>query len=209
VLQERAQNFSWKLLVVYDPAYEDKKVGFIDELHSIVTSWQGPMPIGGDFNLCRYAADKSNGRINKKFANCFNNWINRCALIEFNLVNRKFTWSNNQAIPILAKLDRVFASPNWEMAYPLVRVTALPREISDHSPLLDDTSGNQRFGKKKFRFEKWWLERADFKEVVVKAWSTAYASNDPMEVCQSKIRALRRQVRGCVNNVVAELNKHK
>jgi hypothetical protein len=167
------------------------------------------MLIGGDFNLCRYAADKSNGRINKKIADCFNDWINRCALIEFNLANRKFTWSNNQAIPILTKLDRIFASPNWERAYPLVRVTALHREISDHTPLLVDTGGNQRFGKKKFKFQKLWLERVDFKEVVVKAWSTAYASNDPMEVWQSKIRALREQVRGWANNVVAELNKHK
>jgi hypothetical protein len=25
-------------------------------------------------------------------------------------------------------------------------------------------------GKKKFRFEKWWLEREDFREVVTKAW---------------------------------------
>jgi hypothetical protein len=192
VLQEKAQNFSWKLLVVYGPAYEDKKVEFIDELHSILTSWQGPMLIGGDFNLCRYATDKSNGRINKKIVDCFNDWINRCALIEINLANRKFTWSNDQAIPVLAKLDRVFASPDWERAYPLVRVTALPREISDHTPLLVDTGGNQMFGKKKFRFEKLWLERADFKEVVVKAWSTTCASNDPMEVWQCKIRALRR-----------------
>jgi hypothetical protein len=63
VLQEKAHNFSWKLLVVYGPAYEDKKIEFIDELHSIVSGWQRPLLIGGDFNLCRCAVDKSNGRI--------------------------------------------------------------------------------------------------------------------------------------------------
>jgi hypothetical protein len=117
-------------------------------------------------------------------------------LIEINLANRKFTWSNNQATPVLARLERVFASPDWERAYPLVRVTALPREISDHTPLLVDTGGNQMFGKKKFRFKKWWLERAEFRDVVAKAWSTTCASKDPMEVWQCKIRALRRQVGG-------------
>jgi hypothetical protein len=64
ILQERAQNFSWKLLVVYGPAYEVKKIEFINELHSIMSNWQGPILIGGDFNLCRFVADKSNGRIN-------------------------------------------------------------------------------------------------------------------------------------------------
>jgi hypothetical protein len=72
VLNEKNQNFSWKLLVVYGPAYEDRKVEFIDELHSIISTWQGPILIGGYFNLCRIASDKNNGRINQKFANCFN-----------------------------------------------------------------------------------------------------------------------------------------
>jgi exonuclease III len=64
ILQKRAQNFSWKLLVVYGPTYEVKKIEFIDELHSIMSNWQGAILIGGDFNLCRFVADKSNGRVN-------------------------------------------------------------------------------------------------------------------------------------------------
>jgi hypothetical protein len=50
-----------------------------------------------------------------------------------------------------------------------VRVSALPKGISDHRPLLVDIGCNLPFRKKKFRFEKWWLERADFREVVTKA----------------------------------------
>jgi hypothetical protein len=69
----------------------------------------------------------------------------------------------------MARLDRVFASTDWERAYPFMRVTALPKGISDHTPLLVDTGDNQSFGKKKFRFEKWWLERANFREIVSKA----------------------------------------
>jgi hypothetical protein len=33
-------------VVVYGPAYEDKNVAFIDELHNIMASW-GPWLIGG------------------------------------------------------------------------------------------------------------------------------------------------------------------
>jgi endonuclease/exonuclease/phosphatase family metal-dependent hydrolase len=68
--------------------------------------------------------------------------------------NRKYTWSNNQMNPILAKLDRIFVSTEWELAFPLARVAALPKGISDHTPLLLDAGANCSFGKKKFRFEK-------------------------------------------------------
>jgi hypothetical protein len=135
--------------------------------------------------------------------------VNRCGLIELSPSNRIFTWSNNQGSPVVAELDRIFASTDWECAYPLVRVYALPRGISGHIPHLIDTGSNQSFGRKKFRFEKWWLERADFRDVVRKAWGTTFSSVDPMEIWQSKVRVLRRTVRGWDSNVVAELNKHK
>jgi hypothetical protein len=66
---------------------------------------QGPILIGGDFNICRIASHKNNGRINQKFADYFNDWINRRGLKELNPCNRKYTWSNNQTCLVLAKLD--------------------------------------------------------------------------------------------------------
>jgi hypothetical protein len=51
-------------VVIYGSPYEDRKVAFIDELHSIVSGWQGPLLIRGDFNLCRFASDKNNRNIN-------------------------------------------------------------------------------------------------------------------------------------------------
>jgi hypothetical protein len=52
-----------------------------------------------------------------------------------------------------------------------VRFNGIPMKISDHTPLIIDPGSNITFGKNKFRFEKWWLERVDFKEVVKKAWT--------------------------------------
>jgi hypothetical protein len=76
ILNEKNKNFSWKLLVVYGSAYEENRVQFIDELHQVMSTCQGPILIGGDSNMCRVAAAKSNGRIKQKFADCFNDWIN-------------------------------------------------------------------------------------------------------------------------------------
>jgi hypothetical protein len=128
--------------------------------------------------------------------------------VELNPSNRKFTWSSNQVNLVLAKLDRFFASTEWECVFPLARVVALPKGISDHNPLLIDVGANVAFGKKA-RFKKWWLVRADFKDVVLKAWSAPCPQSDPMEVWQNKIRSLRKMVRGWANNVIAKLNKHK
>jgi endonuclease/exonuclease/phosphatase family metal-dependent hydrolase len=80
--------------------------------------------------------------------------VNRWGLIELNPSNRKITWSNNQVNPVLAKLDRIFVSTEWERAFPLARVIALPKGISDHNPLLLTMELMYPFGKKKYRFEK-------------------------------------------------------
>jgi hypothetical protein len=117
--------------------------------------------------------------------------VNRWGLIKLNPSNRKFTWSNNQVNHVIAKLDSIFVSTQWEKVSPLVRISALPKGISDHNPLLVDIGDNLSFGKKIFIFEKRWLERTDFRDVVLKA-----AWNTPIEVSQNKVRNLRRMVRG-------------
>jgi hypothetical protein len=37
--------------VVYGSSYEEVKLDFLEELHLIMTNWQGPTLVGGDFNL--------------------------------------------------------------------------------------------------------------------------------------------------------------
>lgn len=38
----------------------------------MMASWNGPILIGGDFNLVRFARDKNNGIINHRWADAFN-----------------------------------------------------------------------------------------------------------------------------------------
>jgi hypothetical protein len=103
----------------------------------------------------------------------------------------------------------VFITTEWEAAFPLVRVLGLPKNISDHAPMFVDSGENCRLGKKKFRFEKWWLERADFKEVVRKAWDAHCLRTEAIEIWQSRIRIFRRLVRGWAVNVTTDLNRQK
>jgi len=80
---------------------------------------------------------------------------------------------------------------------------------SDHNPLLLTAGENVSFGKKRFRFEKWWLEKESFRGMVEKAWKTPSRLSNCMDRWQFKVRTLRRMVRGWAANEMAALNKNK
>jgi endonuclease/exonuclease/phosphatase family metal-dependent hydrolase len=51
---------------------------------------------------------------------------------------RRFIWANSMHNPTFEKLDRILVSTEWEQKFPLAKVMALSRDISDHTPLLLD-----------------------------------------------------------------------
>jgi hypothetical protein len=105
-------------VVVHGSPCEELKTTSLEKLELVMTKWQGPSLIGGDFNLVRSQREKSNGVVNFNHVDMFNDWINRCGLIEIKDPVRFFSWSNNQEKPILAKLDRILASVEWDSKYP-------------------------------------------------------------------------------------------
>jgi hypothetical protein len=129
--------------------------------------------------------------------------------MEISPTNKLYTWTNNQEKLVMAKIDRVFVSTEWETAFPLVRVKALNRLPSDHNPLLVDAGCNMNFGKKRFRFEKWWLEKASFKEVVKKVWDTPCHEPTSIDRWQFRVKTFRRLARGWAANEIAAMNKRK
>ena len=130
-------------------------------------------------------------------------------MIELNPSNKKFTWTNNQEHTILAKIDRIFVSGLWDAAFPLSSVKAQDRFPSDHNPLVLDSGTNTCFGKKRFRFEKWWLEKESFSRIVEKAWETPCTLTNCLDRWQFRVRTLRRMIRGWAANEVAVQNRDK
>jgi hypothetical protein len=90
-----------------------------------------------------------------------------------------------------------------------VRISCLAKGISDHTPLLVDFGVNCSFGKKKFSFEKWWLQREDLGDLIKKAWSSPCSGMGALDQWQNRIGIFRRLARGWAANVIVELNKHK
>jgi len=60
-----------------------------------------------------------------------------------------------------------------------------------------------------FRFEKWWLQQPDFKELIAKLWNTPCAFTDPLDIWQFKIRLVRKKVKGWALNINAQVRKQK
>jgi hypothetical protein len=69
-------------------------------------------------------------------ADYFNDWVNKWELIKINPGNRRFMWSNNKSNKVQAGLDRIFVSADLNGKFPLASVTCMPKDISDHTPLL-------------------------------------------------------------------------
>ena len=66
------------------------------------------------------------------------------------IYDRSFTWSNLRDKPVLARLDRVMVTAEWESHFPLAILRSLPRPTSDHVPLCLDTREASPLGKKSF-----------------------------------------------------------
>jgi hypothetical protein len=84
-------------------------------------------------------------------------------------LDRKFTWSNQQNPPILARLDWVLVNPDWSFALPDSTLTSSCRPTSDHVPLHLETSTKAPHSKV-FRLENTWLRHPSFPPLVSSNW---------------------------------------
>jgi hypothetical protein len=104
------------------------------------------------------------------------------------LSGRSFTWANNQENLIMSRIDRIFCTTEFEEKFPLAHARALPRVGSDHTPIVWDSGCGQIPKKSGFKFEKWWLSRPDFKDLVIKAWSLGRGNKSSIDSWHDKCK---------------------
>jgi hypothetical protein len=124
--------------------------------------------IGGDFNIIRYSNERNKPGGNHRHSNTFNSLIHFYELREIIMSGGLYTWSNNQENPTLKKLDRILISKEWEDNFPNALVKKLPREVSDHNPLVMYTTTHKPTSHIQFRFELSWISNPDFIPAVKK-----------------------------------------
>lgn len=69
--------------------------------------------------IFRNQADKNNGRVDFKWVDRFNAWVDFWSLLEINMSCRIYTWANNQADLIMSRIDRIFCTINFVDGFPL------------------------------------------------------------------------------------------
>lgn len=163
---------------VYGPQPIPDKRAVWEELLSIIRSKPGKWVLFGDFNVVRRQEERLNSHFCPASASDFNNFIQAAALKDFSMGGHKYTYFCQDGAK-LSKLDRFLVCTDFDSSFPNSRVTALPRELSDHCPITL-ISDHVDFGPPPFRFFNTWLMKEDLNEVVKKAMSKfrGYGSAD-------------------------------
>ena len=84
---------------------------------------------------------------------------------------RHYSWAGAGDNPTFEKLDRVLVSTDWKDKFPLSTVQSRDRDISDHTPLVLNTGASTHAHiQRPFKFERGWLIRDGFYDMVVNIW---------------------------------------
>lgn len=136
VLKHPSTGSNFAVTTVYGSSRDEEKEEFIREVSNLANHISIPWIMSGDFNLVRWLVDRSGNMRGFGLMFEFNDLIRELQLIDVQLQNRDYTWSNKQPVPIFSKLDRCFLSSDWALMYPIITLTALEIIVSDHVPLL-------------------------------------------------------------------------
>ena len=121
----------------------------------------------------------------------------------------KYTWSNNQNPPTLGRLDRILVSKTWEDLFPRTMLYKLPREVSDHNPLILSTCHQQPMPKTSFRFELSWLKDPQFNTLVQEIWNKPCLAETAFDRIQIKLKRFKQYFKGWSFNKFGEQKKEK
>ncbi|KAM2738015.1 hypothetical protein PS2_025511 [Malus domestica] len=84
----------WWLSGVYGPCKYRERQDFWEELAGLYGLCSPRWCVGGDFNVVRFENEKSNGGRSTASMRIFNQFIQDSELIDPDLLNAQFTWSN-------------------------------------------------------------------------------------------------------------------
>ncbi|EEC68954.1 hypothetical protein OsI_37680 [Oryza sativa Indica Group] len=141
-----------------------------------------------------------------------NECINSEELVDIDIPNRCFTWSNKRRNPTLVKLDRVFINILWSQSFPHTEAKAITASTSDDTPILVQTSQSLPINKI-FRLENYWLHMPGFKNMIQTDWARGTRTLSPISILNLKLRRLRAKIRSWSKNKTAiqsllHINKH-
>ena len=133
-------DFVWAFAGVYGPNSNVDRKFLWEELTGLISWWDLPWCIGGDFNVTRFPSERSRNVRQSSAMSDFSDFISSHGLMDFPLAGGTFTWSNNGS---WSRLNRFIVSPQWEVKFPNLLQKRLNRLCSNHFLILLDCGGIQ------------------------------------------------------------------
>ncbi|GJX68153.1 RNA-directed DNA polymerase, eukaryota [Tanacetum coccineum] len=152
------------IVVVYAPQDHRDKKKLWNNLASLIENHNSFSVLLGDFNEVRYEMERLGTIFDKRSASLFNDFIHSTGLCDLPMGGKRFTRMNNIGLKH-SKIDRFLVSNHVVHLWPNTNVLALPREFSDHTPILLKTSAPD-FGPTPFKLFNTWLEHHEFPALV-------------------------------------------
>ncbi|XP_050233459.1 uncharacterized protein LOC126681948 [Mercurialis annua] len=167
----------WRLTGFYGFPKENEKFKSWELLHNLFLEDHEAWVVRGDFNETLWQRERCGGSCREeRMMRQFREILSSCQLDELVSKGSRFTWcrGNGDRDPIFERLDRIIGNLGWKNMFPTAVFFVLPRENSDHSPLLLDSdyrSCNREVRRYKPQlFEAMWVRRSDCEGVVKEAW---------------------------------------
>ncbi|GMI96865.1 hypothetical protein HRI_003355800 [Hibiscus trionum] len=182
LIEADSDGVSWHFTGFYGAPETNNSQASWDFLRSLNDSPHVPWCVLGDFNEILSLEEKQGGLLRSDWQmNNFRNALLDCNLDNLGYRGAWFTWewgrhaSNN----IRERLDRGVANQAWWDLLPNFQVDHLPHSISDHCPILLNSTGLSSLPSRiwHFRFEAAWLLERSCEDEFRNLWA---AANGPL-----------------------------
>ncbi|KAL4323977.1 hypothetical protein GQ457_11G027850 [Hibiscus cannabinus] len=182
------------LINVYAPNDPSERKAFFDCLSNHIVAFQLPVVMGGDFNTVKTMDDRMGASTHTGSLKCFEEFIQRNALIDLPLNGSEFTWFRGGIRTSASRLDRFLVSPEVLGCLNNAIQCSLSGGLSDHRPIvLKEMKVND--GLKPFKWFSHWMEEPD----LVKCVETTALNSGGKDV-----GATLREIKGAVKGWVKE-----
>ncbi|GJV72922.1 RNA-directed DNA polymerase, eukaryota, reverse transcriptase zinc-binding domain protein, partial [Tanacetum coccineum] len=182
------------MINVYGPQDPHTKSALWNKLADFMHNHNGKFILFGDLNVVRNEQERFGSIFSSYDANHLNAFIDSSGLIDLSIGGCYYTWMNKAGTK-LSKLDRFLISDDILEAIPDIRITALDRLWSDHTPILFHVK-KSNFGPSPFKLYNSWLLRDGFNDPIRSAWSSMEnQSNDRSLMSHEKLRSIKGSIK--------------
>ena len=198
----------WWVTNVYGPTNPRSRSLLWEELSFVHGLCSPHWCVGGDFNAIRYPTEKLGGSRITASMRSFDGFIRDCELKDIPLSNAQFTWSVNRGRVMSSRIDRFLVTSLWEDQFPDLIQETLVRPVSDHFPLLLESS-RVKWGPTPFRFENMWLQHHSFLDQVKTWWEECPVTGWEGFKFMKKLKYIKEKIRTWNKEVFGDIRVKK